>query len=332
MPDAPLVLVTGATGAIGPRIVEACLAAGYRVRTLSRHPPPAGTFPAHVEIHVGDVTDPRSVRRAVAGATGVLHLAALLHIVDPPPELRDRYEAVNAGGTRSIVDESIQAGVHHVVLFSTINVYGSTGGRIVTERDAPAPASLYGQSKLRGEQIVLDARGSDGHPIGTVLRLGAVYGARLKGNYSRLLDAVRKGRFIHIGPGTNRRTLLYDRDAARAALVALFNPAAAGEVFNVSDGTFHTINDIVAAMASAVQVPVPRFRLPLLPLTLAAPLADFGARAIGLKAPSVRAALATFTEDVTVDSSRIQRELGFRPATTLAQGWVETARELDLRP
>jgi len=118
----------------------------------------------------------------------------------------------------------------------------------------------------------------------------------------------------------------------QAAVAALFNPAAAGEVFNVSDGTYHTINDIVAAMAAALRVPVPRWRVPLLPLTLAAPLADFATGAIGIKAPSVRAALATFTEDVAVDGSRIQRELGFRPATTLAQGWVETARELDLRP
>ena len=42
------------------------------------------------------------------------------------------------------------------------------------------------QTKRAAEQIVLNARGADGQPLGTVLRLGAVYGSRIKGNYERL--------------------------------------------------------------------------------------------------------------------------------------------------
>jgi len=48
------------------------------------------------------------------------HLAALLHIVNPPPELREKYERVNIGGTATVVEAAIKAGVKRVVLFSTI--------------------------------------------------------------------------------------------------------------------------------------------------------------------------------------------------------------------
>ena len=54
----------------------------------------------------------------------VVHMAALLHIVNPPPELREKYERVNIGGTVTVVETAIKAGVKRVVLFSTIAVYG----------------------------------------------------------------------------------------------------------------------------------------------------------------------------------------------------------------
>jgi uncharacterized protein YbjT (DUF2867 family) len=73
----------------------------------------------------------------------------------------------------------------------------------------------------------LNARGADGQPLGTVLRLGAVYGSRLKGNYERLTHALARHRFIPIGNGLNRRTLVYDKDVGRAAALAVSHPAAA---------------------------------------------------------------------------------------------------------
>ncbi len=114
------------------------------------------------------------------------------------------------------------------------------------------PDTFYAQTKLAAEKIVLNARGADGQPLGTVLRLCAVYGSRIKGNYERLTHALVRHRFIPIGSGLNRRTLVYDKDVGRAAVLAVSHPAAAGphtnpvgvgagRVFNVTDGTFHTL-------------------------------------------------------------------------------------------
>ena len=56
------------------------------------------------------------------------------------------------------------------------------------------PDTFYAETKCAAEQIVLNARGADGQPLGTVLRLGAVYGARIKGNYERLTRALAVGK------------------------------------------------------------------------------------------------------------------------------------------
>ena len=80
-----MVLVTGATGAIGPRVVAALLEAGYRIRALSLDSPPPGQWPEGVDTQIGDITDPGAVRATMAGVESVIHLAALCCILSIRP-------------------------------------------------------------------------------------------------------------------------------------------------------------------------------------------------------------------------------------------------------
>ena len=205
----PLILITGATGSIGPRVVHALDQAGLRIRAFSIDTPASGMFPQSVEVLIGDVNDQAAVQSAMRGVAAVVHMATLLHIVNPLPELCAKYERVNIGGTETIVEAAIKAGVKRVVLFSTIAVYGPSNGCVLNELSPTHPDTFYARTKLSAEQIVLNARGADGQPLGTVLRLSAVYGPRIKGNYERLIRALAQHRFIPIGNGLNRRTLVY---------------------------------------------------------------------------------------------------------------------------
>jgi UDP-glucose 4-epimerase len=174
----------------------------------------------------------------------------------------------------------------------------------------------------------LNARVADGQPLGTVLRLGAVYGSRIKGNYERLTHALARHRFIPIGNGRNRRTLVYDKDVGRAAVLAVTHPAAAGRVFNVTDGEFHTLNEIIESICSALGRKPPRFSLPVGPTRTLIGLIEKGSHAIGLEPPITRAIIDKYTEDIAVDGSLIQKELGFMPQYDLKTGWEETVREM----
>jgi len=198
------VLVTGASGALGPQVVAALAAAGYAVRVLVRQSPSPGRLPGGVDVQLGDITDASAVAAAMAGCQAVVHMAALLHIVDPAPALRAEYERINVGGTANIVAAALSAGVARLIFFSTIAVYGDSGGQILDENTRPQPTTLYGQSKLAAEQIVAQARCADGQPLGVILRLSAVYGAGVKGNYERLLHALARDRFLPLGRGQNR--------------------------------------------------------------------------------------------------------------------------------
>jgi UDP-glucose 4-epimerase len=170
--------------------------------------------------------------------------------------------------------------------------------------------------------------GADGQPLGTVLRLGAVYGSRIKGNYERLTHALARNRFIPIGSGLNRRTRVYDRDVGRAAVLAVSHPAAAGRVFNVTDGGFHPLNEIIESICSALGRKPPRFSLPVGPMRMVAGLIEKGANTFGIKSPVTRETVDKYTEDIAVDGSRIRTELGFKPQYDLRSGWQETVQEM----
>jgi UDP-glucose 4-epimerase len=277
---------------------------------------------------IGDVNDREVVQSAMQGMGAVVHLAALLHISNPAPELRERYERINIGGTATVVDAAMKAGVKRVVLASTIAVYGRAEGQVVTEETPAKGDTIYARTKLAAESIVLNARWADGRPVGTVLRLGAVYGSRVKANYERLTHALARRRFIPIGSGLNRRTLIYDKDVGRAAVLAVFHPAAAGRIFNVTDGGFHTLHEIIDSICSALGRRPPRLSLPIHPTRALIDVMEKWSHALGLKPPITREMIDKYSEDVAVEGRRIQAELGFVPQYDLATGWREAVLEM----
>jgi UDP-glucose 4-epimerase len=244
----------------------------------------------------------------------------MLHINDPSPELDSRYRRVNVGGTENVVRAATEAGVRRIVFFSTISVYGGDRGSMITEDDLPQPDSAYAQTKLDAERIVLSASG-------TVLRLAAVYGPRVKGNYRRLVDAVARRRFLRIGNGRNRRTLVYERDVAAAAILAASKDSR-GEIFNVTDGSAHTVAEIVDAIAAAAGVAPPRIAVPAVAARFAAAMVERSARLVHVRPPVTSALLAKMLEDVAVSGEKIQRRLGFSPAYDLSRGWTATIEGL----
>jgi nucleoside-diphosphate-sugar epimerase len=168
------------------------LSDAFDVRTLTRRPPEPGLFRAPLTPITGDVTDVTVVRRAAEGARVIVHLAALLHVVAPPPSLRAEYERVNVGGTRAVMEAAQMAGVSRVVFLSTIAVYGHGSALVLDEESPTRPDTFYGETKLAAERVALDGRTGGGAPLSTVLRSAAVYGPRVKGNYQRLLRALAR--------------------------------------------------------------------------------------------------------------------------------------------
>ena len=116
-----MILVTGGTGFIGPKVVHALRAAEQEVRCLVRQPAKATTLKAwRCELAAGDVTDPASLGAAAAGCDVVIHLVSI--IAGKPAD----FERVMVAGTRNLLAAAKDAGVRRVVLMSALGTSDET--------------------------------------------------------------------------------------------------------------------------------------------------------------------------------------------------------------
>ena len=147
-------LVTGATGFLGSTLVPMLRQAGHDVRVLVR----SGVEVPEVETVKGDVRDPDSVLRALAGVEGVYHLAGL--VSRDPADARKMYE-LHVDGTRNLLTAAARAGLKRIVLASSSGTIGVSRVRRVASEEDDYPIEAVGRwpyylSKIYEEKIAID--------------------------------------------------------------------------------------------------------------------------------------------------------------------------------
>lgn len=217
-------LVTGATGRVGSRAVPRLAAWGESVRVLVRDELRALPFrEAGLDVHVGDLRDPRTREACVAGVDVVLHIAATFRGAAP-----EEVAEVNASATRELARAAQAAGVRRFVFTSTGLVYGTGGNRPAREADAlPGSIPPYPASKAAAEAELLALHGTAGFDV-RVARLGFVYGDGDPHLQESLLWARR-------WPPHKRLHMVHHADVAAALRALVRTSGLDGWVFNLAD-------------------------------------------------------------------------------------------------
>jgi nucleoside-diphosphate-sugar epimerase len=303
---------TGAAGFLGSEVIRQAVVQGLVVRGVVRGAPPPIEG---VTFFRGDVRDPPALRAAFAGARTVVHAAALAHVFDRRRSDAALFRTVNEIGTANVVRAAVESGATHVVLVSSVAVYG--GGRDVDERVRCRPAGPYAMSKWQAEQRALEIAGAAGVPL-TVLRLATVYGEGDRGNVARLVRALDRGRFVWIGDGSNRKSLIHREDAAGALLLAATRSSTGAQIYNVAAAPC-SMREVVDALSAALgRRPPPR----AMPAWAARVLADAALRITGGRGPvgTLGTAVTKWLSDDAYDGSRFAAEFGFSPHVGLLEG------------
>ena len=250
-------LVTGGAGFIGSNIVEALVRAGRSVRVLddlsNGLAENLAEFEGRVDFRRGDIRDLPEVRRAVDGATVVLHLAALGSVqrsVDDPATTND----VNVGGTLNLLVAAREAGVRRFVFSSSSSVYGDNPVLPKSETLATWPISPYAVSKQAGESYTRAFARVYG--MDTVcLRYFNVFGPRQRPDaaYAAVIPLFMGNAFadrplVIFGDGKQSRDFTYVENVVRANLAAAEADDVAGRVFNIACGERYSLLDIVSAL------------------------------------------------------------------------------------
>lgn len=312
------VLVTGATGKVGRRLVTALLAGGARVSILTRDPGRARVLwpDALIDFRQGDLTELATLDGLLEGIEAVIHLASY----SPAPTEPDIYEApahwpATALGTRNLTELAHRSRISRLVYLSSVKSMGdavASTGTPADESSEPRPDSLYGRAKLDAERSVLAFGRASGAQV-AVLRLPMVYGLPGQGNIARLIDAVARGRFPPWPRIENRRSAIHVDDAVRAALVLAQDPRAAGQVYLVTDGRPYSTRWLYEQIRQALGRPIPRWSVPIWLLEVVAGLGSLVERLTGRSMPLTLVGLSKLKGDAWYSSNKIERELGFTP-------------------
>ncbi len=228
------VLVTGATGRVGSRLVPRLLERGDSVRILLRKEADREPFAQRgAEVVIGDLLDPESLSSAVTGVEAVIHLAAFFRGATEAQAL-----AINLDGTLALARAAQQAGVSKFIYISTNLVYGPGRGRPIREVDEPQPSAdhFYPASKLAAEQALVQFY-QDRETDLSILRLAFVYGD----GDPHLREAINMTRSW---PSAKRMHMVHHADVAQAIMLSLDKPQAAGQIYNVADDTPIPISEI----------------------------------------------------------------------------------------
>lgn len=310
------IYITGISGFLSINLVRYWLARGFT--ELSGIDLVDFDYPERdrIEFLQGDIRDPESVRRSMAGAEIVVHTAAALPLY-PPEEIY----STDVLGTRIVLEEARRQGVRRVIHISSTAVYGVPDHHPLFETDPMSGVGPYGEAKVQAEEACLAFR-RDGGCV-PILRPKSFVGPERLGVFAIFYEWAAEGRhFPMIGSGENRYQLLDVEDLCAAIhLCATLDEARVNSTFNIGAAEFGTMRSDYQAVLDE---------------------AGFGKRIIPFPAGPVVAALKilealklsplypwiyeTASKDSFVSIDKAREELGFRPAYSNRQALLRNFR------
>jgi len=302
------ILITGANGFVG----------SYLAKKLSNLPAVKLTLAARVAsttqlvktFKVNQIDSTTEWSEALVGCQSVVHTAARAHIMkDEVADPLTEYRRVNVDGTLNLARQAAEAGVRRFIFISSIKVNGEQTliGKPFTAEDIPAPEDAYGISKYEAEQGLLQIAADSGLEV-VIIRPPLVYGPGVKGNFSSMMQVVKKGFPLPLGAINNMRSLVALDNLVDLIITCINHPAAANQVFLAGDGEDLSTTELLRGIAKAAGVSSRLIPVP-------AAVLMFGASLLGKKAVAQR-----LLGSLQVDISKARDLLGWTPPLSVEEG------------
>ena len=327
------VMITGATGLIGSRLVKILAGQGFRIKALVRDESRARELiDEPVEFVCGNLNDEAAIEKALSGCEYLFHLAADYRLWVPDPEVMTR---TNVEGTRLLMRKALEAGVERIVYTSSVCVLGcNNDGSPANEEASSTVADMispYKKTKFMAEKLVMEMFRDEGLPV-VIVNPSTPVGpgdSRPTPTGTMILNAARDGGMFYADTGLN---VAHVDDIALGHLLALKNGKVGRRYILGGDNL--SLKDLFAMTARITDKPGPKFKVPVAVMYAAGFIGEMLARLGVIKNPvatmdSVRMA----SKKMYYSSDRAEKELGYthRPAAEAVQDavvWFKKRRML----
>jgi nucleoside-diphosphate-sugar epimerase len=301
-------LLTGATGFLGSYILRALQASGYETTTVSRQLSWVNDHITH------DLADPDAKLTLPGTCDLVIHAAGKAHVVPQNPVEQQAFWDLNYHGTKKLLSTlERQASLPQaLVLISTVSIYGLEAGTNISE-EAPLNATdAYGASKREAEKLVEEwAKRNNTHYL--ILRLPLVAGKAPPGNLGAIVQAIQKGRYLGIGKGQARKSMVMADDVADLVARAPGQPSG---TYHLTDGYHPAFRELENAIQEVSGKKVP-LRLPQPAACGLAMAGDLGQTITRKKLPFNSGVYRKMTRDLTFSDAKARAHLNWQPSSVL---------------
>ncbi len=328
-------LVTGGGGFLGLYIVEQLRAAGHEVRVFSRGQYPALTALA-VETQQGDLRDAKAVERACEGIDAVFHVAAVPGVWGS----WEMYHSINTIGTLHVISGCRRFGVQRLIYTSSPSVVFDGSDHINADESLPYPTKWlchYPHSKALAEQAVLEANDANG--LRTIsLRPHLIWGPRDNHLIPRLIQKARVGQLRQVGRGDNVVSISYVENAAAAHVQAeesLRNSTrAAGRAYFINEPDAVNLWDWINLILKLAGLPPVTRQISATMAWSAGLVLETAFKVLGRQhdPPMTRFIAAQLSGSHSYRITAAQRDFGYRPLVTVAEGLRRMQLDLETRP
>lgn len=248
-------LITGGAGFLGSTLANRLVRDGHTVQVLDDLSNGQRAYlDSSVEFTQGDVNNVPLLWSLLQDVDCVYHLAARVSVAQSILYPRD-YNAVNVGGTVSLMEAVRATGVRRVILASSGAIYGEQATQPVVEADTPLPDSPYAASKWAAELYVQTIGRLSGIET-VILRIFNAYGPRqsLPASHAPvvprfLYQVLTGGSVVIFGDGSQTRDFVYVTDVVNGLVSAAANKNAPSHIINIGSGAEISLNQLVEAIA-----------------------------------------------------------------------------------
>lgn len=312
-----MILVTGATGFVGSRLLRALRAKGHPCRSLARG------LPAGEDGVKADLSQVNALRKACDGVTTIYHCAGYAHAFSAlSAEDSDAHWRINFEGCRNTIEAAGQAGVSRFVFLSSVKAMAEPGNKCVDEDFAGEPVTAYGQAKRAAETAVVEAGVRYGMHV-VNLRLAMVYGSGGRGNLERMGNLVRRGVFPPLPETGNHRSLVHVEDVVSAMMLAANDMRASGQTYIVAGPDAPSGRQLYDQLRRVCGLPRCNWAVPEGVLRSLGTLGDLAERIVHRRMPLDSELVNRLLDSAWYSATRIERELGWRGKISLSDGLEE---------
>jgi nucleoside-diphosphate-sugar epimerase len=244
-----IALITGKSGFLGSYLEQAALRNNHVVQSLGRAKENDLIFDLSVEIPI-----------LPASIQCIVHAAGKAHVVPKTEKEKDDFFQVNVQGTKNLITSIEQSAceLKSFVFISTVAVYGKEYGANISESHPLEGHSPYAKSKIQAEEILINWSKKSGVPL-LILRLPLVIGDGAKGNLAKMINGIKRGKYVSIGSGAAKKSMVMAEDVA----TMIWNNLDKSGIYNLTDGYHPSFGELEKIIANQLDSKI-RFRLPIL--------------------------------------------------------------------